>query len=186
MNLMQGVETPAPVSNAVVDWSMLGAWATVITGVLTIISVTVAIVAVVHQSRALRRTLASQTYHSLIEHFNQFQVLIVNDPQLRRDLFSKHPRLLSRLRRHRVHWALGVLFNWYEDVALQSDSWLIIPDHLRTHWLLSLAHELDGNKTISDYWAKYGHRYHPLLGAWVTEARQLLAAERDRSNQSSG
>lgn len=148
MNIRSLVETPSPAPPVAVDWGQVGAWATIITGALTLFSILVALIALIYQSRALRRTLASQTYHGLIEHFNEFQLLIVNDPHLRRDLFLKNPEKLSRLRRHRVHWALGILFNWYEDVALQSDHWKIIPDHLRTHWLLTLAHEFKGSSDI--------------------------------------
>ncbi len=166
----QHLAAPDRPESILIDWSAVGAIATIVAGFATIVGVAVAVITLVNQSRALQRTLASQTYHGLVAHFNEFQRMLVDDPALRRDLFERQPKELRAARRHQLNWLLGILFNWYEDAAVQTETWKIIPDHLAQHWKRMLAKELS-SPFIADYWNHYGNRFHPQLSQWVDEVR---------------
>lgn len=167
--------SPAPMSSiestsTSVPWDAVSALASLGGTALTLIAIVVAVLTLRHENRGLQRTLASQTYHGLVSHFNEFQRMLVENPRLRRNLFERAPERLTDAERHQVNWTLGILFNWYEDAALQSETWRVIPDDLAEHWRGMLATEMR-SPAISNYWDRYGDRFHPRLRSWVEDAR---------------
>jgi hypothetical protein len=146
---------------------------TEVSAISALIAAVIALVAFAFQVRGLRRTLASSTYQNLVQQFNEYQRLMIDRPDLYKAIYKDKPgiQIHSETARQEVNWALGLLFNWYETAAIQSDRYKIIPRHVAKHWHQMLRHELR-SPVLRAYWDTHGDYFHPALGEW---ARKELA-----------
>ncbi|BBX13051.1 hypothetical protein MNVM_21320 [Mycobacterium novum] len=172
---------------------------TAVTAFATIIAAGVAVRALMAQMRGLKQSLGSSTYQNLVQQFNEYQNLLMEHPELYWYIYKSSlsgERAVPKKARARclrkfwcyyagssgiadrglagsyaqeVNWLLGILFNWYENAAIQTDRYAVIPQDVAQHWQNMLCHELR-SPVIRNYWSTHGDHFHPLLGEWVRRA----------------
>ncbi|MGY1724751.1 hypothetical protein [Blastococcus sp. SYSU DS0533] len=153
------------------EWSET-TWAA-ITSVSTAAAVLVAVLAVRVQAKAVRRSIASQTYQLLVAQFDGLLDQVRTTPGLYRAAFLDSDLNLSatEVERESIDWALARLFNWYESVAVQHQDYGVLPRNIVDHWRELLRQDLQ-RSAVAHFWALNGHYYHPTLRAWVDEERR--------------
>ena len=144
-----------------INWQIVG-------GVAAVGSTLVAAYALLFQIRSLRRSLASSTYQQIVQMFDDFSRLLIEHPNLIEVIYGHEHKALSAQETDIANWAMGIRFNWFESVYVQSRNFKIIPTDLRNHWDNVLREELK-SATLRDYWKKYSHWYYPPLRSHVKE-----------------
>jgi len=121
------------------------------------------------QMRALNRQLRSANYQQIVTMFSDFSRLLVDSPELEPAIYSRtYQPPATEAFRHKVDWAIGIRFGWFETVVIQRKHYGLLSRDVAEHWFGILAKELD-SPAMRMHWDKSHDYYHPELRAKVTD-----------------
>jgi hypothetical protein len=149
-------------------------WVTTTGAVAAAAAAVIALVAIWAQFRALTRQLRSANYQQIVSAFDDFSKLLVDRPELVDYIYHGKPvPQADRDLQHRIDWAIGIRFGWFESVVVQRQEYQLLSPDIADHWMHILSTELDA-PAMRTHWEKSASYYHPTLRAQV---QQILATK---------
>jgi len=104
------------------------------------------------QIKEMRKQIQSSTYQTIVQMFDNFSQIILQNPHLAPILFgtAQTPDQIQ------AEWATAMRFDWFESVVIQKHKYRAIPDDLYAHWMSILEYELS-MPFIRNIWNQIGN-----------------------------
>jgi hypothetical protein len=133
----------------------------IITTIMNFISNIVLIISVIFlyiQVKEMRKQIQSQVYQNIVQMFDEFSKIIMQNPRLARVIFND----LKTNDQIQAEWLIFMRFDWFESIVIQKHKYNAIPDDIYNHWMDILRFELN-IPLIREIWESSKMFYHPLL-----------------------